>query len=257
MDIQGFIEQYDGLSDRTLHAYRNTLSMLERHISGEEPTDDEVRDFLRQFKKGTTLQRHKAAIRLYFFYKGNRPWPFQRREFISAEKRLPHYLDRDQVELLIESANDQDERMFVRTLFITGMRIAELMSLTRENIEPAGIRLIGKGDKERVVPVLNKEFMREMREYTAKRKGKLFPEPYSHYWLMIRKLCLKAGVPMVSPHTLRHSAAVDLINRGMPLGGVQRLLGHKRESTTLIYAQLTESDLRREMQRLEEKDETL
>lgn len=255
MDIQGFIEQYDGLSDRTLHAYRNTLSMLERHISGEEPTDEEVRAFLRQFKKGTTLQRHKAAIRLYFFYKGNRPWPFQRREFISAERRLPHYLDRDQVELLIESANDQDERMFVRTLFLTGMRISELMSLEPENIEPAGIRLIGKGDKERVVPVLNKEFMRDLMAYAAKRKDKLFPEPYSHYWLMMRKLCLKAGVPMASPHTLRHSAAVDLINRGLPLGGVQRLLGHKRESTTLIYAQLTESDLRREMQRLEEQSE--
>jgi len=104
-----------------------------------------------------------------------------------------------------------------------------------------------------VVPILNKEFMRELMAYAAKRKDKLFPEPYSHYWLMMRRLCLKAGVPMVSPHTLRHSAAVDLINRGLPLGGVQRLLGHKRESTTLIYGQLTESDLRRELQRLEEK----
>jgi len=141
VDIQGFIEKYEGLSDTTLRAYRNTLSMLERHISGEEPTDEEVRDFLRQFKKGTTLQRHKAAIRLYYFYKENRPWPFQHREFISAERRLPHYLDRDQVELLIESANDQDERMFVRTLFLTGMRISELMSLEQENIEPAASAL--------------------------------------------------------------------------------------------------------------------
>ena len=253
MDIQGFIEKYEGLSDTTLHAYRNTLSMLERQSSGEEPTDEEVRAFLRQFKKGTTLQRHKAAIRLYFFYKENRPWPFQRREFVSAEKRLPHYLDRDQVEQLIQSANSQDERMFLRTLFLTGVRISELMSLTRESIEPDGMRLIGKRDKERVVPVMNKEFMRELTAYAAKRKGKLFPETYSHYWLMMRKLCLKAGVPMVSPHTLRHSAAVDLINRGLPLGGVQRLLGHKRESTTLIYAQLTETDLRRELQRLEER----
>jgi len=253
VDIQGFLQTYGGLSDGTKRVYRNTLSMLGRQISGEEPTDEEVRTFLRQFKKGTTLQRHKATIRLYFFYKGNRPWPFQRREFISAERRLPHYLDRDQVEMLIESANDQDERMFIRTLFITGIRIAELMSLTRESIKPAGIRLIGKGDQERVVPVMNKEFMRELVAYTAKRKGKLFPEPYSHYWLMLRKLCWKAGVPMVSPHTLRHSAAVDLINRGLPLGGVQGLLGHKNVATTLIYTQLTQADLRRELQRLEEK----
>ena len=58
---------------------------------------------------------------------------------------------------------------------------------------------------------------------------------------------------MVSPHTLRHSAAVDLINRGLPLGGVQRLLGHTQEATTLIYARLTETDLRRGLERLEEK----
>jgi len=255
VDIQGFMEQYDGLSDRTRSAYRNTLVMLERQISGGDPTDEEVRNFLRQFKKGTTLQRHKAAIRLYFFYKGNRPWPFQRREFISAERRLPHYLDRDQVLQLIENASDQDERMFVKMLFITGMRISELMSLARGNIEPGGIRLVGKGNKERVIPVLNKEFIRELNEYEAKRKGKLFPETYSHYWLMLRKLCLRAGVPMISPHTLRHSAAVDLINRGLPLGGVQRLLGHTQEATTLIYARLTETDLRRELERLEEKSE--
>ncbi len=253
MDIQGFMKKYDGLSDRTRHVYRNTLAMIERQVSGEEPTDEEVRNFLRQFKKGTTLQRHKAAIRLYFFYKGNRPWPFQRLEFVSAERRLPHYLDRDQVLQLISSASDRDEGMFVKTLFITGMRISELMSLTRENIEPSGIRLVGKGNKERVIPVMNKEFMRELNEYAAAQKGRLFPEPYSHYWLMLRKMCLKAGVPMVSPHTLRHSAAVDLIKRGLPLGGVQRLLGHTQEATTLIYARLTETDLRRELERLEEK----
>ena len=255
MEIQGFFKFYDGFSDTTRLAYRNSLTRLDRYIANDEPTDDEVRSFLRQFNKGTTLQRHKAAIRRYFFYKNNRPWPFQPKEFISAERRLPHYLARDQVEQLIERADDDHERMFIKTLFITGVRISELMSLTRASVEHGGIRLIGKGNKERVVPVLNKIFMGELTEYAAKRKGKLFPETYSHYWLMLRKLCLKAGVPMVSPHTLRHSAAVDLINRGLPLGGVQRLLGHTQEATTLIYARLTETDLRRGLERLEEKSE--
>jgi len=252
VDVQGFLQFYGGFSDGTKRTYGNSLTMLDRYISGDEPTEDEVKAFLRQFKKGTTLQKHKAAIHRYFRYK-KRLWDLDPKEFISAEKRLPRYLARDQVNRLIECAGDESEKMFVQTLFITGIRMAELMSLTRESVEPGGIRLIGKGNKERVVPVLNKKFMGELTEYAAKRKGKLFPETYSHYWLLLRKLCLRAGVPMVSPHTLRHSAAVDLINRGLPLGGVQRLLGHTQESTTLIYARLTETDLRRELERLEEK----
>jgi len=252
VDVQGFLQFYGGFSDATKRTYRNSLIMLGRYISGDEPTEDEVKAFLRQFKRGTTLQKHKAAIHRYFRYK-KRPWDLDPKEFISAEKRLPRYLARDQVNHLIDCAGDEHEKMFVQTMFITGIRIAELMSLTRKSVEPDGIRIIGKGDKERVVPILNKTFRQELAEYAAKHTGKLFPETYYNYWLMLRKLCLKAGVPMVSPHTLRHSAAVDLINRGLPLGGVQRLLGHTQEATTLIYARLTETDLRREMERLEEK----
>lgn len=252
MDVEGFVEEYHGLSQMTRHAYRNSLEMLRRHVAGDEPTDEEVRNFLRGFKKGTTLQRHKAAIRLYYFYKGNRPWPFDRRSFIPAVRRLPRYLDRSQIARLIEAAENEQERMFVLTLFRTAMRISELRSLTQENIEPDGIRLIVKGDEERMIPVSD-SFIAELQEYARKRKDKLFPDTYWNYWMLLRRLCMKAGVPPVSPHTLRHSAAVDLINRGLPLGGVQRLLGHKRESTTMIYAQLTELDLRKALRRLEEE----
>jgi len=257
VDVQGFLQFYGGFSDATKRTYGNSLIMLERYISGDEPTEDEVKAFLRQFKKGTTLQKHKAAIHRYFRYK-ERHWDLDPKEFISAERRLPHYLPREQVEQLIERADDDHddhERMFIKTLFITGVRISELRSLTRKNVEPDGIRIIGKGDKERVVPILNKQFRQELAEYAAKHTGKLFPETYYNYWLMLRKLCLRAGVPMVSPHTLRHSAAVDLINRGLPLGGVQTFLGHEQPATTLIYARLTETDLRRGLERLEEKSE--
>jgi len=250
VDITGFQQRYSGLSELTRRAYRNSLELLENRIADSEPTDDEVREFLRGFKKGTTLQRHKSAIKRYFIYM-KRPWLFDSKEFTPARRRLPRYLDRDRVDQLISGAHDEHQRMFVKTLFMTGIRITELKSLTAESLEPDGIRLVGKGDKERIVPILEKEFLQELKEYANKQKGKLFPDNYYNYWLLLRRLCLEVGIEMVSPHTLRHSRAVDLLNKGLSLGGLQTFLGHEQPATTLIYAQLTQRDLVKEMKKLE------
>lgn len=250
MDIDGFLKYYSGLSNLTRVAYRNTLEMIARRITSDEPTDDDVRGFLRQFKSGTTMQRHKAALKRYYLYKGL-AWGFDPKEFTPAQKRLPRYLDRERVYRLINQAHNEHERMFVKTLFMTGIRIAELLSLTIKNIEPGGIRFIGKREKERVVPILDKDFSQELTEYARKQKGKLFPSSYFNYWLLLRRLCIEAGMEIVSPHTLRHSRAVDLMNRGLSLGGVQTFLGHEQPATTLIYSQLTQRDLRRELEKLE------
>lgn len=250
MEIKGFLNHYSGLSELTKKAYENTLSMIERQIVDSEPTDDDVRGFLRSFKVGTTLQRHKAAVKRYFIHKG-RPWVFDSKEFATAKKKLPKYLRREQIEQLIEQAQDIDEGMFIKTLFITGIRIAELMSLTQESIELDGIKVIGKRSKERFIPILDSKFLGELQSYSKKRKGRLFPKKYYDYWLALRRLCLDAGVPMVSPHSLRHSRAVDLVGRGVSLGGVQTFLGHEQPATTLIYLQLTQRDLKRELEKVE------
>ncbi|MBA7469151.1 Tyrosine recombinase XerD [subsurface metagenome] len=250
MDIEKFLNHYSGLAELTRSAYRYTLNMLERRIITDEPTDDDVREFLREFKVGTTLQRHKAAIKRYFNYK-QRPWFFDSKEFATARKKLPHYLRREQVDQLIDTPKNEHDRMFVKTLFLTGIRIAELMSLTRESLEPDGIKFIGKRDKERFVPILDESFMRELQDYAKGCEGRLFPRKYWDYWLNLRRLCLEAGVEMVSPHTLRHSRAVDLVKRGVSLGGLQTFLGHEQPSTTLIYSQLTQKDLKKELERVE------
>lgn len=253
MDIQGFLRHYDDFKDTTKQAYHNTLLMLERSISGDEPTDEEVKAFLRRFKKGTTLQRHKATIKLYFTYQ-KRLWPFDRREFISAEVRLPRYHSREIVDRLIETADEGHDRMTVKTLFMAGLRISELMKLKTGDIEQSGIRVVGKGNKERYVPIPDQTFMVELQEYARDIKGRLFPQKYLAYWLLLRRLCLEAKVETVSPHTLRHSRAVDLLNRGLSLGGLQSFLGHEQAATTLIYARLTQRDLQRELERIEGGD---
>ena len=145
--------------------------------------------------------------------------------------------------------------MAVKTLFMAGLRIAELMELKADNIEPSGIRVVGKGDKERFVPIPDRSFMSELKKYARNANGKLFPAKYYGYWMLLKRLCLEAGVETVSPHTLRHSRAVDLLNRGMSLGGLQTFLGHEQPATTLIYAQLTQRDLKKELERIEGSEE--
>ncbi len=250
MDIQGFLQRYDGLRDTTKQAYHNSLAMLERCISADEPIDEEVKTFLQRFKKGTTLQRHKAAIKLYFEYQQRR-WPFGKKEFIPVQKRLPRYHPREVIDQLIKTAEEGHDRMTIKTLFMAGLRIAELMELKAANIERSGIRLVGKGDKERYVPIPDRAFLSELQEYARNANGRLFPGKYYDYWMLLKRLCLEAGVETVSPHTLRHSRAVDLLNRGMSIGGLQSFLGHEQPATTLIYAQLTQLDLQREMERIE------
>lgn len=250
MDIRGFLEQYPGLSELTRRAYRNTFEMLEKRLLEPEPSDDDVREFLREFKKGTTLQRHKAAIKRYFIYKG-RSWLFDSKEFIPARKRLPKYHPREVIEKLIAAAADDHGRMFVKTLFMGGLRINELMTLDADSVAPNGISVLGKGAKERFVPIADKAFMNELQSYAGKGTGKLFPKKYYDYWLLLRRLCIEVGVEMVSPHSLRHSRAVDLLNRGVSLGGLQTFLGHEQPATTLIYAQLTQKDLLKELEEVE------
>lgn len=250
MDIAGFLKHYSGLSKLTKKAYGNTLLKLESRIGNSEPTDADVRKFLKKFKLGTTLQRHKAAVKRYLTYK-KQPWVFDSKEFATVHKKLPKYLSREKVQMLIDNAGNEDEAMFIETLFITGIRIAELQSLTIDSLNDDGIQFTGKGDKERLVPITDKAFLLKLHSYAKKQKGLLFPLKYYDYWLLLRKLCLQTGIQLVSPHSLRHSRAIDLINKGVPLGGVQVFLGHEQPSTTMIYLQLTQGDLKRELEKVE------
>ena len=176
------------------------------------------------------------------------------------EKHLPVFLTEDEVTKLIEAVVAKDERALrdkavLETFYSTGIRISELAGLKVDDIDFIGsvVKVMGKGKKERIVPI-GEQAIGAIRTYLEKRKKQseaLFLNKSGERMTVrgIRNLAqkyiliasMKHGV---SPHTLRHSFATHLLNRGADLRSVQELLGHVNLSTTQIYTHLTTERLK-------------
>jgi tyrosine recombinase XerC len=176
------------------------------------------------------------------------------------DKHLPLFLTEDETLKLIEVANAQDERglrdrAVLETFYSTGMRISELAGLNKEDLDFIGgvAKVRGKGKKERILPVGEAAII-AVRRYLDKRKKQsdaLFLNRSGRRLTtrgvrnIVDKYIHLAGIKHgVSAHTLRHSFATHLLNRGADLRSVQELLGHVNLSTTQIYTHLTTEKLK-------------
>ena len=176
------------------------------------------------------------------------------------EKHLPVFLTEDEATKLIEAVVAKDERglrdkAVLETFYSTGIRISELTGLKVDNIDFIGsvVKVLGKGRKERIVPI-GEQAIRAIRAYLEKRKKQseaLFLNKSGKRMTvrgirnLVQKYVLIASMRHgVSPHTLRHSFATHLLNRGADLRSVQELLGHVNLSTTQIYTHLTTERLK-------------
>jgi tyrosine recombinase XerC len=176
------------------------------------------------------------------------------------EKTLPKFLTETDVVSLIEAPDETKvpglrDRAMLETLYSTGMRISELVGLREDDIDFIGgtVKVYGKGKKERLLPIGDRA-LKAIRNYLEKRgaasravflnKNKKalgvrgFRKILDKY---VRQASLKEHI---SPHTLRHSFATHLLNRGADLRSVQELLGHANLSTTQIYTHLTTEKLK-------------
>jgi integrase/recombinase XerD len=248
MKITQFIQTIDGLSDNTKRVYEQSLWQLDSVIKGEEPTEQEIYAFLRNYG-ASSLHRHKAAFKAYLEYLGQ-PWPFNRRQFAQSRQRIPRYVQPEKVKEMADAAETQDDYMYIWTLFQLGCRIQELMNILPVDITHNGVALVVKGGWQKIKPV-TKSFLQELKKYAGKKKGKVFPRPYSFYYQRLKYLAGKVGIDHVTPHMLRHARAVDLLNRGMPLAYVQQFLGHANINTTAIYLQITGGELAQHLERVE------
>jgi integrase/recombinase XerD len=176
-------------------------------------------------------------------------------------KRLPTTLTLEEVERLLAAPNISElaglrDRAMLETLYATGLRVSELVSLAKgdANLKYAYVRCIGKGNKERIVP-LGRLAIEWLTRYLNARDDDaewLFPgrtpaAPLTRaaFWGIIKRLAVRAGIlKPISPHTLRHSFATHLLERGADLRVIQEMLGHASITTTQIYTHVSADMLR-------------
>ena len=302
VDLGDAIEAYSdylrverGLSQATISAYRSDLrqfaASLERGGAGDWQTEpNAAREYLAalgrppRVRRPSTHRRKAAAVRAFYrflFAEGLIERDVAGLLDLPRQQRLlPDTLDRQQVEAILDAPDAATpeglrDRALLELLYACGLRISEALRLDMDDIAlgTATVRVIGKGDRERMLPVgavavdalttylelarpkwLDKALRRDPR--AAGRGGPLFLSTQSRRlsrmsaWRGIRNAGLVAGVNShVTPHTLRHSFATHLLEGGADLRVVQELLGHASITTTQLYTHLTGERIKQVYQR--------
>ncbi|MEA1963552.1 MAG: site-specific tyrosine recombinase/integron integrase, partial [Candidatus Aerophobetes bacterium] len=225
--------------------------------------------FLKEQKlKKTTLSRKVAVLRSFFHYlylkKYTPSFSLAALRGPKLGKKIPSFLEEEEVEKLLNSTKEDDffhcrDKAILEVLYATGMRVRELTGLNIDEVdlEEGVVKVKGKGGKERMIPLGNYA-IKALNLYLEKREQKegsevkalflnRFGERLSDRSVrekLNKYLNLANIVKSASPHTLRHSFATHLLNRGADLRSVQELLGHERLSTTQIYTHITPKRLK-------------
>lgn len=269
-----------GLSDNTLSAYRSDLQRLARWLDTEgharSLTDvgaDDLQAFLGSALRAGRSQRSQArflaSARAFYRY-------LKREGAIGVDptagignprqgRPLPKSLSETDVERLLAAPDTDDpiecrDRAMLELLYATGLRVSELITLTlsQVSLNQGVVRVIGKGSKERLVPV-GEEALAWLQHFAAtarldllrgSRHEVLFPSTRGTvmtrqaFWYRIKLYARRAGISSaLSPHTLRHAFATHLLNHGADLRVVQMLLGHSDLTTTQIYTHVARARL--------------
>jgi len=257
-------------SSETFFAYRADLlqvqTLLQRHGSNiiDASTADLVTVMgLLQHEKmlsPRSIQRCRSALSVWFLAlqdEGIRQdHPLHHLPALNQTRTLPHAMDEHAVECLLESPDISSsiglrDRCMLELMYATGMRVSELITLTLSQLDTQTqmLRVIGKGNKERLVPfgdVASEWLLQWLNERPDHDSSLLFPGrrgrvmSRQNIWLRIKKYASEAGVkPAPSPHTLRHAFATHLLNHGAELRALQLLLGHCSIATTEIYTHVS------------------
>lgn len=273
-----YLGKVRGLSENTIKNYRIDISELEewlkkRGIALFDLRREDVRELLRDCQKRyspASLERKSASMRgLYSYFLRNGyidKNPFESVKMISSPSRLPSVLTEDEVKelLSLERKSFSDERDHMLFLFIynTGARISEALSVNVDDIdfEHRIVRIIGKGSKERAL-FFSLSTKKELLDYIERRKVFLFDKGRSQEkGLFVSNRGLRLPLSSAhnifdfyrerlhwqkafTPHTLRHSFATHMVDRGADIRFVQELLGHESISTTQIYTHTSQKAL--------------
>ncbi|MEJ2212670.1 MAG: site-specific tyrosine recombinase XerD [Gammaproteobacteria bacterium] len=269
-----------GLADNTLNAYRSDLFQFQCWMAQSGRKDllqasradlfKYLQHLIEQGKKARSSARVLSCLRQFYQYylRENRISndPTAQLESPSLGRPLPKSLSEAEVEALLnapdlEQPEDFRDRTMLELLYATGLRVTELVSLKPDQVSlvQGVVRIIGKGGKERLVPMGDEalywlgRYMREARPELLKERPAehLFVTRRGHgmtrqaFWYRIKKHAQTAGINKhLSPHTVRHAFATHLVNHGADLRVVQMLLGHSDLSTTQIYTHVARERLK-------------
>lgn len=269
-----------GLAANTLESYGRDLRQFVAYIRSQRVTALESLDrnqillyldgLKKQGKSTATVSRNLASIRSFFRFLNREGKveldPAAQLDTPRVEKRLPKVLSLQEVESLLylpdtSTPSGLRDRAMFEVLYATGIRVTELVSLNLSdaNLEAGFIKCLGKGSKERIVPlgsVAVKALQtyissgrprlvrtREMRSLFVNHHGRQLTR--QGFWKLLKKYAKNAGIESnITPHTLRHSFATHLLENGADLRAVQEMLGHADIGTTQIYTHVTKSRLR-------------
>jgi integrase/recombinase XerD len=274
-----YIRVEKGLAANTVLAYRQDLlkfaSYLERKGREWGQADREnVRQFLEHLHQqnltARAIARHLVSLRgcYRFLVREGRVArdPTADVDPPRLSQPLPKYLASSEVEKLLAQpdpstpAGLRDQAM-LEVLYATGMRVSELVALRWEDFDPnlGVVRCLGKGNKERLIPV-GKSALRSLEAYVASGRGKLLKRKAAQFlflnqrggklsrvgfWKILSRYGRSAGIlTPLSPHLVRHSFATHLLERGADLRSIQMMLGHSDISTTQVYTQVVKERLK-------------
>src|SRR5215470_10927197 len=282
--IDAFCDQLwlqDGLAATSLASYRRDLiawaEWLERHAGKKllAAGRDDVEAFLAaQFRakaKATSINRRLSSVRRFYRLHASQGSiatdPTLRVQAPKLPRRLPKNLSEEQVEALLDAPDTQTtlglrDRAMLETLYATGLRVSELveLKLAQMSLDSGVVRVLGKGRKERMVPLgeeaitwLGRYLSTARTELAGKAKGDAVfltgrhgPLTRQAFWQLVKRHGTRAGIARasLSPHVLRHAFATHLLNHGADLRVVQLLLGHSDITTTTIYTHVARERLK-------------
>lgn len=263
------------LSDNTVNSYRDNLKQFLLFFENKNIlnlTEKDVKDFISKLNKSEKTKAHYITVlnSFYNFLIDEEKItinPCENIRLPKLPKKLPNYLTVEEVDKLLDlrlnSPLAYRNKAMLELLYSTGIRITELIELKLNNIDfnDELIRVMGKGSKERIIPLgeeATKYLMLYVNQYRnlilkTKTSNYLFVNNFGNkmtrqgFFKILKKECKNQGIEKnISPHTLRHSFATHMLNNGADLRIIQELLGHSDISTTQIYTHLSREKIKQD-----------
>jgi integrase/recombinase XerD len=273
-----FLQKDKKLSDNTLQSYNRDIKLYCNYLDAHnmdivKANEEELATYLDSLKENgkavSTVSRNLASLRSFYQYlhrtKVISDDPTLNLESPKIERKLPKVLSSEQVELLLEQPKCVDlkgyrDKAMLELVYATGIRVTELISLNLNDVdlENGYIKCVGK-NKERVIPIGSlavnalKEYVDKSRSILLKDENDqaLFVNVNGHrltrqgFWKIIKQYKTQANIDVdITPHTLRHSFAVHLLENGAELRAIQEMLGHSDISSTQVYAQIEQNRIK-------------